>query len=954
MKKVLITLGLGFFLLFDTNAVLSNSAAKSVNENALSATRAIFTPKKALERFDEPTLIFHYFRNDGKYDDFDFWLWDGGDGEGYKPTENDDFGKYFTEPLSTFTSQTGVSWIIRKGGDSWSGQTIDMRLSYADFDFDDTLNAYHFYFINSLTRVYKTAEEAKANQVYRSSFKGAQKIEVITNNEPSTFNFRADGVSVISGNAEAVNEAEQFRWSFSKELPANFAVSFTSAYVIEVGFSTGPSAIYTLGFEGLFDDSSFVSAMTYNGNDLGVTYTPEKTVFKAWAPTISKLVLRIYENGTPKSVSETLGSDTFDAYNFVAQPKGVWEVTVNKDLHDKYYTFVATHPDGDVELIDPYAKSAGVNGIRGHIVDFSKTNPVDWDLVDYSVKKPTEIIPYEIHVADITSDETWNGSEANRKKYLGLSEAGTTYTKDGVTVKTGFDHIKELGVNALQIIPFYDQQNNEIEPGFNWGYNPQNYNVLEGSYSSNPYDGLVRIREFKQVVKAYAAEDIRIIMDVVYNHVANIGSHSFNKLVPGYYFRYNSEGSPDNSSGVGNVTASERIMMENYMRDSTAFWTDEYKIGGFRFDLMGLHTTESMNTVSEALREIRSDIIIYGEPWNMNNSAVKDPMAIQSNLDKIPYVGAFNDQIRNGFVSNAETPPPGWIQLEPAAMANSTQMKRQIIDGLRGHITDSKSTPAQTVNYAAAHDNYTLYDKLTLAGTRSKTHFSTETIGKQSLQTDSMVLLSQGISFIHGGSDILRSKPTGEGVLKFDYNSYKSSYEINSFKWDEKVDNLAIFNDYQTLINLKKNTPALHYTTSEEVATNVSATLGSEIKNSTLEDNFIQLIAQDAEYTYVALFYGMGLRINLDGLDGYTVLLDTSKNLEPNTVINNTVTMQNNTTLVLQIKTSAYNPGFTTNLSPKKTNLTWVYVTIPSLLVLGGGIGGLLFFFVKKRKKIGV
>lgn len=941
MKKLFTLLGLAFFLMFEKGVT---HGAKADGQKA---TRPVHYKQAQIARQEEPSLIFHYYRDDERYADFEFWLWDEGDGKAYSATLDDEYGKYFIVEQALFPSGNGVSWLIRSAG-GWSFQTLDMRINYSDFVFDDAVNAYHFYFVNALMRVYPSAEAASANQVLESKFVGSEKITTITNNEPNTIVFKKDAEVLINGAVSAAYNNTDFWWSFTNALPANFSVDFSATYTIEVAFKAGPIATYVLDFAGLYDDEAFINEQTYDGEDLGVTYSPTATIFKAWAPTVSKLVLRLYDKGTPLSVDALLGDDTFVAHNFVYTTKGVWSVTVAGDLHNKYYTFVATHPTGDVELVDPYAKAAGVNGLRGLIVDFSKTNPHGWENVTFSSKKPTEIIPYELHVADLTSDSTWGGSAEKAKKFSGLIESGTTYTKNGVTIKTGFDHIKELGVNALQLIPIYDQQNNELDPEFNWGYNPQNYNVLEGSYASDAHDGLVRIREFKEVVKAYAQEDIRIIMDVVYNHVANLSAHSFTKLVPGYYFRYRENGSPDNSSGVGNVTASERVMMANFMRDSTAFWTEEYKLGGFRFDLMGLHTTAAMNKVATKLRTIRADIIIFGEPWNMNQLKIKDPMAIQANLDKIPHVGAFNDQIRNAFVSNDSTPPAGWLQLDSKAIASSSQTQRRLRDGLLGKITDSTSEPSQTINYAAAHDNYTLYDKLTLAGSRPNNHFSTKTIAKQSLQADSIVLLSQGVAFIHGGSDILRSKPTGKGVLSFDYNSYKSSYEINALKWDEKVDNFDVFADYQKLIALKKNTPALHYTTNAEVAAHASVTFGNEFSKSTLEHNFIQYVAADSEYTYVVYFYGMGMRQTLNGLNGFSVVFDSSGTLADESVINEPVTLTNNTTLVLRMKTSAYDAAFMKKLAPMPSNLTWLYISLPSVIVLSGGAA---FFFVLQRKK---
>lgn len=893
-----------------------------------------------LPEFSEPHLVFHYYRHDNEYDDWKLWIWgQNEDGADYYFTHNEDeYGKYLFVPVDKFADTTQINIIIKYK--DWDSQTPDINIQYSDYIFDLETNAYHFYLIDNYTLVYESIEDAFSNQVLESYFTSKTKVKVVTNNKSANYTLKENESVVKASSVTPTYSGAFYYYTFTIDLGASFEPNFDKLYSVEVGYTDGPTAESIIGLSGLFDDPYFAETMTYDGDDLGVSYTPEASTFKAWAPTVSALTLRLYDSGTPVALDATLGDDTYVEHDFVRATKGVWEITVTGDLHGKYYTFVATHPTGTIELTDPYAKGAGVNGIRGMIVDFSKTNPLGWEEVNYPTLSPTEIIPYELHVADLTSDPSWNGTEANRKKFLGLIEEGTTFTKDGVTVKTGFDHIKELGVNALQIIPFYDQQNDELNPSFNWGYNPQNYDVLEGSYSSNPHDGLVRIREFKQVVQAYAKEDIRIIMDVVYNHVASISAHSFTKLVPGYYFRYGTDGSPDNSSGVGNVTASERIMMERYMRDSTAFWVKEYKIGGFRFDLMGLHTTVSMQTLYDKVKEIRSDILIYGEAWDMDQSSRKPTLFHQANVHKVPGIGAFNDQIRDAFVSNDRTPRKGWVQMPAVDINSAVIIKNKLRDGMLGKIYGHKGLPTQTINYAAVHDNYTLFDKITLAGSE----FSDDAKAQQSLQTDSLVLLAQGVSFIHAGSELLRSKD-------FDYNSYQSSYEINSIKWADKVKNLSIFENYQKLINLKRNSPAFQYTTRAEIDRNVTLEYGRELSYN---DNLIVYTAKEEGTTYTVLFYSVGARLRLNEYSGYTVVLDTTGTLDSGTVIDGQITLTNNTTLILKqnddgviIPPSSEDPG-TSSEPGETTELLWLYITIPLVLVVGAAFTAL--FILRKRK----
>ena len=618
------------------------------------------------EPFEETNVVFHYHRNDGEYASWDLWIWgQNEEGAAYKYTGEDDYGKYLFFPISTFDDQTQVNFIIRPGG--WSTQTGNITVQYADFELKSD-NAYHLYLVDMDETVYASPEEVTAGRILTAEFTSSTTIEVATNHQQANYVLRVDGNEISNGVTNDLYYATTFSYVSEITIPLSHTVDLVKVYTVEITFedilSENKTAVVSLAR--LFDDQVFIDELTYQGTDLGVTYSDEKSIFKAWAPTSTDLKLRIYNVGTPVLIDEEKGNDEYSEYNFVRGDQGVWTVEVDGDLHGKYYTFVATNAAGTNELTDPYARASGVNGIRGMIVDFSQTNPEGWDQVDFSVKKETEIIPYELHVADLTADDTWNGQEQNRKKFLGLIEEGTTYTEGDVTVKTGFDHIKELGINALQILPFYDQQNSEVDVAFNWGYNPQNYNVLEGSYASDPHDGLVRINEFKQVVKRYAEEDIRIIMDVVYNHVANISGHSFSKLVPGYYFRYRTTGAPSNASGVGNDTASERIMMARYMTDSTYFLASEYKLGGFRFDLMGLHTVEAMNMLSNKLRaDYRDDIVIFGEAWDMKDSLapVTKTLSTYKNIDQTERVGAFNDKMRNAVKgSNGET-SAGFVQV---------------------------------------------------------------------------------------------------------------------------------------------------------------------------------------------------------------------------------------------------------------------------------------------------
>jgi len=958
-KLLTISLIAGLMSLGSINTNTPTTIKASKQEQTIVRTAKVFD-----DPFDEEHVVFHYHRSDGDYAAWDLWVWgqnEGGFAQTY--TGSDDYGKYSFLPLSTFSDQSQVNFIIRPGG--WSAQTGDINVKFANFTLESD-NGYHLYLVNMEETVYKSPEEVTAGRVLNAEFVSASQIFVATNLEMATYTLKLASTVLATATAADVYNAETYKFELTFPVPENHEIDLMGAYSITISFADASNAdvVALLSIAGLFDDPLFVNEVTYDGDDLGVTYTAQRTTFKAWAPTTTDLKLRLYNNGTPTLIDETLGDDTFSEHQFVRGEKGVWTVIVDGDLHGKYYTFVANNAAGVNEFVDPYARAAGVNGLRGMIVDFAKTNPEGWDDVDFSEKKPTEIIPYELHVADLTADETWNGQEVNRKRFLGLIEQGTTYTENDVTVKTGFDHIKELGINALEILPFYDQENSEVNVSFNWGYNPRNYNVLEGAYASNPHDGLVRINEFKQVVKAYANEDIRIIMDVVYNHVANVSGHSFSKLVPGYYFRYTPSGSPSNASGVGNDTASERIMMARYMTDSTYFLASEYKLGGFRFDLMGLHTTEAMNMLSHKLRDdYREDIIIFGEAWDMDSTAmsVRKPLANYKNVNDLYKVGAFNDQIRDGVKGGVfKGTDAGFVQV-PATSIN-VEMKNRIRFGLLGKIFNNGTTdPSKTVNYVSVHDNNTLFDKMQMAG--ATFGYDSARLKQQALQAQSFVLTAQGISFLHAGSEILRSKPLGENV--FDHNSYQSPYEVNSIKWDEKIANIDVFEHYLQLIQLKRDNAEFQYATRAEVDENVTVDFGS---NLGLDDTVVRMVVRGEAKTYVVIFVGSTGRVKMD-LSNHKVLIDTSGTREIGATLAANHSIFANTTLVLELTsgpntsepttsepststptsepaTSTSEPGST----PSSNTGTIIGISVGGAgLVAGIGVG---VYFLFKRKKI--
>jgi pullulanase len=464
------------------------------------------------------------------------------------------------------------------------------------------------------------------------------------------------------------------------------------------------------------------------------------------------------------------------------------------------------------------------------VVDFSQVNPTGftYDNRPDNMVNATDAIIYELHVRDLTSHSSWNGSEINRGKFLGLTESGTTYQ----SFKTGFDHIVDLGVTHVQILPFFDfgvvdesKLGDADYNSFNWGYMPLNFNVPEGSYSSNPYDGVTRVEELKQMIMEFAEEDIRINMDVVYNHHGLTANSNFELIVPGYYFRKTSSGAFSNGSGTGNETASERVMMRKFMIDSVKFWAYEYNISGFRFDLMALHDTETMILLEEALHEIDDSIMVYGEPWMGGTSPL--PSALQGgkmNLAEMATVGAFNDDLRDAVKGSVFAREQGGFIQGDYSANNIMRIKYGIVGGTAHQaITGSNLTaqkvwhtsPLKTINYVTAHDNNVLHDKLYLTLEKDE---KIDLIPALQKQANAIVLTAQGISFLHAGDEILRTKPLADGD-GFDHNSYESPDSTNQIRWDLITDDTTqnVYNYYKGLIALRKSDEAFRMISSAEI-----------------------------------------------------------------------------------------------------------------------------------------
>lgn len=556
----------------------------------------------------------------------------------------------------------------------------------------------------------------------------------------------------------------------------------------------------------------------YDGNDLGAVYTKEKTGFKVWAPTAADVKVRLYRAGN--------GDNLIEELQMTLQDKGVWFCEKQGNLQGMYYTYQIQIGSKINEAVDLYARTTGVNGNRAMILDLASTNPEGFENdVRPEQKNDTDAIIYELHVRDLSADVS-SGIKM-RGKFLGLTETGT---KNPEGLSTGLDHIKELGVTHVQLLPVYDyatvDESKPDVPQFNWGYDPQNYNVPEGSYSTDPYHGEVRVKELKQLIKTLHENGIRVNMDVVYNHTFNITDSNFQKTVPDYYYR-KKQGIYTNGSGCGNEVASERAMVRKYIVDSVVYWAKEYHMDGFRFDLMAVLDTDTINAVRKALDEIDPSIMVYGEGWTGGESALEpEKQTLKRNIKQVTPIGAFNDDIRDGIKGNVFYP------YDKGFVNGKTGMEENIKFGVVGATEHSqvqtsqnekKSTswaqnPGQSINYASCHDNLTLWDKLAITNADDRE----EDRRRMNKLSSAIILTSQGVPFFQAGEEMLRSKPSAACKDTFEENSYASPDSTNSIKWDNKGSVWDVFAYYQGLIAFRKAHHALRMTRTAQIQANLT------------------------------------------------------------------------------------------------------------------------------------
>jgi len=540
--------------------------------------------------------------------------------------------------------------------------------------------------------------------------------------------------------------------------------------------------------------------------DLGATYTPEATTFKLWSPAAQEAQLNLYASDEP--TAEATKRIPMEAV------KGAWTAKLEENLDGTYYTFqIKQHGKWREEATDPYARAAGTNGTRGQVVNLADTNPEGWaDDKAPPLLAPTDAVLYELHLRDLSLDP--RSGITNKGKFLGLAERGTTTPQGDAT---GLDHLVQLGVTHVHLLPSFDYMSvNEAQldvPQYNWGYDPQNYNVPEGSYSTNPSDGKVRIREFKTMVKTLHDAGIRVVMDVVYNHTGRSEDSHFQHLIPDYFYRFNEDGSMSNASGCGNEIASDRPMVRKYIRESVEYWVKEYHVDGFRFDLMGIHDIPTMNEISHSLQAIDPSILIYGEGWTAGDSPLADSLkAVKANTPQLKNIAAFSDDLRDGvkgsvFVHDEQGFVSGAMGKDMSirfGIVGATQHPQINYDSVNYSNAPWAKEPAQCVNYVSCHDNHTLFDRLAISNPTDPPSRRAQ-MQRTAL---AIVLTSQGIPFLHAGTELLRSKNKDE-------NSYKSGDGINMINWGNKR-SYKVTHDYvRDLIALRKAHPAFRLGSTE-------------------------------------------------------------------------------------------------------------------------------------------
>ena len=741
------------------------------------------------------TLHIHYSRSDNAYEGWNMYLYNG---SGNLTADDETLGADGLDTTMVLEGRAvqSVNVIPRlsTADNKWASQEATQTV-----DLSDVLSGTVDYYI--------TSGSGSGVRVLNA--------DVVTGNKLSEAQLDYDNNTITVTFAKSVSNA---RFELVNETDETDDISISHISGGGTGYTITPSKTlaldtlyqYKILFEGytydieidsVYASNKFGAEFTYTGKDLGATWSAGSTTFRVWAPTATEVKVALYATGSDGEA----GAAELGSHAMRRDVNGTWIVTVNGDLNGVYYTYAVTVDGEMVEACDPYARTTGVNGQRAMVINLDATDPAGWesDTNPNPSTAYTDAIIYELHVRDFSIDSSSGIIEDYQGKFLAFTQEGSTVNGQG-SIATGIDYLKALGITHVHLLPVYDYESVDETTcdSFNWGYDPQNYNVPEGSYSTNPYKGEVRVSEFKQMVQALHEAGISVIMDVVYNHVYDAGTFGFNKIVPGYFSRVDSNG-----SGCGNDTASEREMVHKYIVESVLYWTQEYHIDGFRFDLVGLIDTNTINTLVDEVHKLRPDVIFYGEGWTLGtNSEPGYSMATQQNAAQTPSFAYFSDVIRN-LLAGSNGSSTGFV-------SGATGQEGSIIANFKATPWYT-SNPHQIVQYASCHDNYTLIDKLILS---TKAMGITDDIISMNNLTAAIYMASQGIPFIHAGEEMLREKLEEDGGRC--ENSYNASDYVNAIRWDhlsnEKYADTSAY--YQGLIAFRKAHSALRMTGSADIS----------------------------------------------------------------------------------------------------------------------------------------
>ncbi len=844
---------------------------------------SVFLPQVAFATPSTVHVTIHYQRPGDDYAGWNLWLWKNVAGtagdvtvstSGVEFNGSDTFGKVLTIDIPGMQNFDNVGFLVRLN--NWSSKDISDDRFISNFDANGNAE---IWLIQGDTQIYTTAPTSSST-IRSASIDGFRQITVSlsaqlalagTGNEGFTL---SDGLNVTS--VKPLNGSASSASKVELDLDGDLVLGRTYT-VSQTKFG---SAKTTPGQ--IMNSDSFNSRYTYVGDDLGNTYTPQQTQFRVWAPTATAVNLITYPDATSSAGVVT---------PMIQSVMGTWILVIKGDLNATIYNYRVTVGGVEREAVDPYVRATTINGIRGVVVDLSKTNPKTWTNSKPSFSgKSTDAIIYELHVRDLSMDSSSNIPVAHRGKYLALTDVKTLSSSG---VPTGVNAIKDLGVTHVELLPVFDFASvDEASPTFNWGYDPQNYNVPEGSYSTNPSNPQTRITELKSAVQTLHDDKLRVMMDVVYNHVFNASDFSEEKIVPGYFFRTNSDGTLTNASGVGNDIASERPMVRKFIVDSVKYWASQYHFDGFRFDLMGLLDLTTMQEIRSALNAIDPSILIIGEGWDMG-TLPDVARANQKNIARLPGIAAFNDELRDGIKGSVfDSADQGY------ATGKITQIGH-VKAGIVGNIDFNSSVtgnwtttdPSQSVNYVESHDNLTLFDKLT-SSVKSANPVKIEALDRFSA---SIAMLAQGVPFMQAGQEFLRSK-------NGDPNSYKSSDAVNSLKWNLRVTNKTTMNYYKGLIALRKAHPVFRISSAALIRKDLvflkepNNIIAYSLNGNGLKDSWHTVVVvhnPNATSTAIALPAKGDWNVVVQGASAGTKVLSTLKSAQ-------SATIQGQSTLVLE------------------------------------------------------